>query len=51
MTGLLNMGRKFVNTAIWNPVTLNAKRGKMGVLSSRGKSNIELYICYPKFVL
>ena len=44
LMGLLDMGRKFVNTAIWNPAIINAKGGKMGVLSSRGKSNIELYV-------
>ena len=32
LTGLLDMGRKFVNTAIRNPAIINARRGKMGVL-------------------
>ena len=44
MTGLLDMERKFVNIAISNPAIINAKRGKMGVLSSKGKANIELYL-------
>ena len=44
MTGLLDIGRNFVNTAISNPTIINAKRGKMGVLSSKGKANIELYV-------
>ena len=44
LTGLLDMGRKFVNTAIRNPAIINAKIGKMGVLSSKGKANIELYV-------
>ena len=37
------MGRKFVNTTIRNPATINTKRGKMGVLSSKGREKIELY--------
>ena len=49
LTGLLDMGRKFVNTAIRNPDIINAKRGKMGVLSSKGKANIELYVTLNSF--
>ena len=44
MTGLLDMGREFVNTAISNPAIGNVKRGKMGVLRSKGKANIDLYV-------
>ena len=33
-----------MNTAIRNPAIINAKRGKIGVLSSKGKANIELYV-------
>ena len=44
MTGLLDIGRKFVNTEIRNPAIINAKIGKMGVLSSKGKANIEVYV-------
>ena len=32
LTGLLDRGRNFVNTAIRNPSIINAKIGKMGVL-------------------
>ena len=44
LTRLLDMERKFVNTTISNPIIINAKRGKMGVLSSKGKANIEIYV-------
>ena len=49
LTGLLDIGRKFVNTAISNPAIINAKRGKMGVLSSKGKANIYLYVTLNSF--
>ena len=49
LTGLLDMGRKFVNTAIGNPAIINTKRGKIGVLSSKGKENIELYVTLNSF--
>ena len=49
LTGLLDMGRKFVNTAISNTAIINAKIGKMGVLRSKGKANIELYITLNSF--
>ena len=38
-----------MNTAIRNPPIINAKRGKMGVLSSKGKANIELYATLNSF--
>ena len=44
LTLLLDMGRKFMSSAIRNPAIINAKRVKMGVLSSKGKANIELYV-------
>ena len=40
LTGLLDTGRKFVNTAMSNPYIIKAKRGKIGVLSIKGKANI-----------
>ena len=43
------MGMMFVNTAIRNPAIINAKRGKMGVPSSKGKANIELYVTLSSF--
>ena len=48
-TGLLYMGGNFVKTAISNPDTINSKRGKMGVLSSKGKAKIELYVTLNSF--
>ena len=38
-----------MNTAIRNPAIINAKRGKMGVLSSKGKTNIYLYVTLNSF--
>ena len=38
-----------MNTAIRNPAIINAKRGKIGVLSSKGKANIELYATLNSF--
>ena len=49
LTGLLYMGKKFVNTTIRNPAIINAKRVKMGVLSIKGKENIELYVTLNLF--
>ena len=49
MTGLLDIGSKFVNTAIRNPAIINVKRGKMDVLSRKGNSNIELYVTLNSF--
>ena len=49
LTGLLDTGRKFVNTTMRNPAKINAKRGKKGVLSSKGKANIELYVTLNSF--
>ena len=49
LNGILDVGRTFVNTAIGNPSIINAKRGKMGVLSSKGKANIELYATLNSF--
>ena len=49
MTELLDTQRKCRNTAIKNPAIINAKRGKMGVLSSKGKANIEIYVTLNLF--
>ena len=49
LTRVLDTGRKFANTAIMNPFIINAKRGKMDVLSSKGKANIELYVTLNSF--
>ena len=49
LTGLLDTGRKFVNTAMSNPYIIKAKRGKIGVLSIKGKANIELYVTINSF--
>ena len=46
---ILYMGMMFVNAAIRNPAIINAKRGKMGVPSSKGKANIELYVTLSSF--
>ena len=43
------MGRKFVNTIIRNPDIVNAKKGKMAVLISKSKANIELYVTLNSF--
>ena len=49
LTELLDMGRKFVKTTIRNPATINAKRGEIGVLSSKGKAKIKLYVTLYSF--
>ena len=49
MTGLLDTGRKFVNTTIRDPATINAKRGKICVLSSKWKAKIEIYVPLNSF--
>ena len=38
-----------MNTTIRNPSIINAKRGKMGVLSLKGKTKIELYVTLNSF--
>ena len=49
LTRVLDTGRKFANTAIMNPFIINAKRGKMDVLSSKGKAKVELYVTLNSF--
>ena len=49
LTRLLGTGRKFVNTTVRNPDIINAKRGKMGVLSSKGKANIDICVTLDSF--
>ena len=39
-----------MNTGIRNPAIINAKSGKMGVLSSKGKIHIELYVTLNSFL-